>query len=183
MKKKKIVIITGSPRKGGNTDKMATAFENQANQSEMEVVRFDTAFLKIQGCHVCNNCFKHGKACLFDDDFNKIADEIKIADGIVFVSPIYWYSFSAQIKPVIDRLYAFNETKDKLNNKKVALISCCADKDSSVFNGMKFEFERSMKLLKAEIVDEILISNAGNIGDIEKTDGIERAKELVRMFE
>lgn len=54
----------------------------------------------------CETCFKTGKACSFDDDFNIIAPAILDADVIVFTMPVYWYSIPAQIKGVIDRMYS-----------------------------------------------------------------------------
>lgn len=76
----KITVITGSPRKGGNTFAMADAFIKTADAKGHEVVRFDAAMMKIGGCHACMTCFKTGKACSFDDDFNVIAPHIQSAE-------------------------------------------------------------------------------------------------------
>ncbi len=103
---KKIVVITGSPRKNGNSFAMADAFVKAAEAKGHTVTRFDAAFLKIGGCHACETCFKTGKACSFDDDFNTIAPAILEADAIVFTTPVYWYSIPSQIKGVIDRIYS-----------------------------------------------------------------------------
>ena len=59
------------------------------------------------GCRACETCFKTGKACSFDNDFNTIAPAILEADAVVFSMPVYWYSIPAQIKGVIDRLFSF----------------------------------------------------------------------------
>lgn len=69
----KIVVITGSPRKKGNSFAMTDAFIKEAETCGHTVQRFDAAFLKIGGCHACQTCYKTGKACTFDDDFNLIA--------------------------------------------------------------------------------------------------------------
>lgn len=102
----KIVVITGSPRKNGNSFAMTEAFIKAAEQRGDTIQRFDAAMLKIGGCHACMTCYKSGKACTFDDDFNRIAPAILEADGIVFTTPVYWYSIPAQIKGVIDRLFS-----------------------------------------------------------------------------
>ena len=102
----KITVITGSPRKQGNSFAMTDAFIRSAEQRGHTVQRFDAAFLKIGGCHACMTCYKTGKACSFDDDFNRIAPAILESDAVVFTMPVYWYSIPAQIKGVIDRLFS-----------------------------------------------------------------------------
>ena len=103
---KKIAVITGSPRKNGNSFAMTDAFIKAAEAKGHTVARFDAALQKVGGCHACETCFKSGNACSFDDDFNKFAPSILEADVVVFTAPVYWYSFPAQIKGVIDRLYS-----------------------------------------------------------------------------
>ena len=104
---KKIVVITGSPRKNGNSFAMTEAFIKAAEDKGHTVTRFDAAMKQVGGCHACETCFKTGKACSFDDDFNTIAPAILEADAVVFSTPVYWYSIPAQIKGVIDKMYSF----------------------------------------------------------------------------
>ena len=94
----KITVITGSPRKHGNSFAMTDAFIREAETLGHTVRRFDAALMKIGGCRACQTCFKTGKACSFDDDFNLIAPAIMEADAVVFTMPTYWYSIPAQIK-------------------------------------------------------------------------------------
>lgn len=89
---KKIVVITGSPRKNGNSFAMTDAFIKAAREKGHIVTRFDAAMKKVVGCHACEACFSTGKAGTFDDDFNTIAPAILEADAIVFTMPAYWYS-------------------------------------------------------------------------------------------
>ena len=100
--RKKIVVITGSPRKNGNSFAMTDSFIRAAESQGHTVTRFDAAMMKIGGCRACETCFKTGKACSFDDDFNTIAPAILDADAIVYTMPVYWYSIPSQIKGVID---------------------------------------------------------------------------------
>ena len=104
---KKIVVITGSPRKEGNSFAMTNAFIKAAEKKGHTVVRFDAAMKNVGGCRACEACFKTGKACSFDDDFNAIAPILLEADAVVFTMPVYWYSIPAQIKGVIDKLFSF----------------------------------------------------------------------------
>jgi multimeric flavodoxin WrbA len=173
---KKIVVITSSPRKKGNSFKMTDAFIKGAAENGNEILRFDTAFMNLKGCIACNKCFQNGRPCIAKDDFSEIGEAILAADTIVFTTPVYWYTFPAQIKNVIDKLYSFLVGEDvPYENKDVALISCCEENDMSTFDGVKFSFEKTIALLKWKNIGEILVPGAFNIGDIDKTDGIEQA--------
>ena len=175
---KKIVVITGSPRKNGNSFAMTDAFIKAAEAKGHIVTRFDAAMMKIGGCHACETCFKTGKACSFDDDFNLIAPAILEADAIVFTMPVYWYSIPAQIKGVIDRLFSLVVGGKDVAGKACALITCCEEDDMSVMGGVRIPIERSAALLKWHMVGEVLIPGVLNVGDIEKTDGCNQAAAL-----
>ncbi|MDO4619325.1 MAG: flavodoxin family protein [Lachnospiraceae bacterium] len=104
---KKILILTGSPRRNGNTLKMAKAFEKGALEAGHEVVWFDAGAKNLKGCRGCNGCWSKGKACCQDDDFNELAELLETCDMLQIVTPLYWFNFPAQIKAAIDKLYAY----------------------------------------------------------------------------
>ena len=149
----KIVVITGSPRKNGNSFAMTDAFIRAAEAKGHAVTRFDAALKNIGGCRACMTCFQTGKACSFDDDFNTIAPAILEADAIVFTMPVYWYSIPAQIKGVIDRIFSL-----VVGGKDIAGKECA--------------------LNKWKMVGEVLIPGVLNTGDIDKTDGCKKAAAL-----
>ncbi len=178
----KITVITGSPRKKGNTFAMVDAFIKVAEAKGHEVVRFDAAMKKIGGCHACMTCFKTGKACSFDDDFNLIAPHILEADAIVYAMPVYWYSIPAQIKGVIDRVFSFCVGEKPIQNKKMGLICCCEEHDATVMDGVRLPMERTAALLKWDIVGEVLVPGVYDEGDVNNTDGCEQAAALADKF-
>ena len=179
---KKIVVITGSPRKNGNSFAMTNAFIEAAEKKGHKVTRFDAPLTSVGGCHACETCYKTGKACSFDDDFNKIAPSILEADAVVFTTPVYWYSFPAQIKGVIDRLFSFCVAGKDVANKECALITCCEEHDMSVMDGVRIPYERTAALLKWKSVGEVLIPGVLNAGDIDKTDGCKKAAALANLL-
>ena len=179
---KKIVVITGSPRKNGNSLAMTDAFIRAAKEKGHTVARFDAAMMKIGGCHACETCYKTGKACSFDDDFNDIAPAILEADAVVFSMPVYWYSIPAQIKGVIDRLFSFVVGGKEIAGKECALITCCEEDDLSVMDGVRIPLERSAALMKWKMVGEVLIPGVLNVGDINKTDGCAQAAALAEKI-
>ena len=175
---KKIVVITGSPRKNGNSFAMTDAFIRAAEAKGHTVRRFDAAFLNFGGCRACETCFKTGKACSFDDDFNTIAPAILEADAVVFTMPVYWYSIPAQIKGVIDRIYSLVVGGKDIAGKECALIACCEEEDLSVLDGVRIPMERTAALNKWKMVGEVLVPGVLEAGAIAKTDGCAQAAAL-----
>ncbi len=85
--KVKILVITGSPRKNGNSNTLADSFCKGATEAGHEVVRFDAAFKKVHPCIGCNHCGMNGP-CVFKDDFEFIRKHIVDADMVVFATPM-----------------------------------------------------------------------------------------------
>ena len=179
---KKVVVITGSPRKNGNSFAMTESFIKAAQEKGHSVTRFDAAMMEIGGCRACETCFSTGKACTFDDDFNKIAPAILEADALVFTMPVYWYSIPAQIKGVIDRIYSLVVGGKDISGKECALIACCEEEDLSVLDGVRIPMERTAALNKWIMVGEVLVPGVLKPGDIQKTDGWEQAAALAKKI-
>lgn len=115
-----IVVLSGSPRKGGNTAIMVEAFKEGAESAGNNVQVIDVAHLDIHGCRACKYCFTHGGACSIDDDMTGVRQALSGADMVVFASPVYWFDITAQMKLAIDRMYAFGGCG--FNFSKVALL-------------------------------------------------------------
>lgn len=178
----KIVVITGSPRKGGNSFAMTDAFVREAETLGHSVRRFDAAMMDIGGCRACETCYKTGKACTFDDDFNLVAPAILEADAVVYAMPVYWYSIPAQIKGVIDRVYSLVAGGKDIGGKKCAVITCCEEDDPTVMDGVTKPLERSAALLKWRMAGEVRIPGVYKAGDILRTDGLRLAAELAHKL-
>ena len=176
---KKIVVITGSPRKNGNSFAMTKAFIEAAEAKGHTVTRFDAAFMKkLGGCHACETCYSTGKPCTFDDDFNTVAPAILEADAIVFTTPVYWYSIPAQIKCVIDRIFSLVVGGKNIAGKECALITCCEEHEMDVMDGVRIPMERMAKLCQWNMVGEVLVPGVLKVGDINNTDGCKQAAAL-----
>lgn len=124
----------------------------------------------------------------------KKGNSFAMTDAIVLTSPVYWYTFSAQIKDIMDKFYAFMKVDKDITGKKhgfaekdiggkvYGLISYCEENDVSVMDGICFSYERTVAMLKGKSVGEVLIPNVWDVNDIQKTDGIEQAKALAKKF-
>ena len=105
MEEKKILtLLLGSPRIGGNTEKLADALAEGAKVKGYEIRKVHLAALTLKGCTDCRKCWSTGKPCIQNDDMDKVYPDIEAGTVIAFVSPLYFYSWSSQIKPVWDRL-------------------------------------------------------------------------------
>ncbi len=132
----KIVILNGSPTKGGNTDIQVKAFCDGAESVGHITEPLRVADMNIAPCIGCGYCKKNG-FCVKKDDMSDIYKKVTSADAVVFASPVYWWGITAQLKAALDRLYAL--TGDGISDKKTALLMNGYDEDP--FEPSKAQFE------------------------------------------
>ena len=112
--KMKITVITGSPHKNGTSALLVDKFIEGARKSRHDVFRFNAAFEEVKPCIGCDRCGMNGP-CIYKDSMNKLLPELLAADLVAFVTPLYYWGMTAQLKTVIDRFYSENS---KLHIKK-----------------------------------------------------------------
>lgn len=100
----KVLLLQGSPRKGGNSElllkEMVKVFDQYGVESEIiEIGQKD-----IRGCISCGYCASHGE-CVFKDEVNAFAKKFEEADGLVVVSPVYYASPNGTVISFLDRLF------------------------------------------------------------------------------
>lgn len=110
---KKVVIVSSSPRKGGNSDSLCDQFAKGALEAGHHIEKIRLSELKIGYCAGCYACAKTGM-CVQKDDARPVLDLMMAADVIVLATPVYFYTACAQIKTLIDRSVA---VYPKLKNK------------------------------------------------------------------
>lgn len=116
----KILVLNGSPHPDGATSDMVNAFTKGAQEAGHEIVSINVAHKNIRGCLACEYCRgKEKGVCAQKDDMQAIYPEILSSDMVVFASPIYYFTLSAQLQAAIQRTYAIDIPKKV---KKVALI-------------------------------------------------------------
>ena len=175
---KKILILTGSIRKEGNSKRLAEAFAKGTREVGNEVEFVDCARLNVGACMVCNQCFKNGAACIQKDDFSQVARKIEQADCIVFATPIYWFSFSAKLKAVIDKFYSFCVAKKDLSGKEVILLACGEAKEATTGDGIRTSYHHIADYLKWKNVGEVIALGYCEAGSISGMPELEVAEQL-----
>jgi len=175
---KNILVLTGSPRKGGNTDKLADAFIAGAQQAGHTTVKFTTADKYIKGCIDCQTCFSKGSACSVPDDFAKLAPLVEQADIVVLATPLYWFTFSVQLKAAIDKFYSFFIGKRPLKVKECILLVCGGGTDLDTYAGIVTSYKLIADFVSWKDSGIIIVPGLHDKDDILKTDGLQRAETL-----
>ena len=103
---KKVLIISSSPRKGGNSEQLCAEFMRGAQVAGNEVEVIALRGKKMNFCLGCEVCQKNGGTCVHQDDVPAILDKILACDVLVLATPVYYYDFTAQMKTLIDRTFA-----------------------------------------------------------------------------
>jgi multimeric flavodoxin WrbA len=152
---KKICMLLGSPRRGGNSETMAEALVSGIGAETM-VDRFRLGDMTIDGCMDCRKCWSTGRPCIIDDEMDKVYDSISESYALILATPLYWYSWSSHIKPVVDRFLPFlaEDAVSNLTGKKALLVASAGDIHASCFDGLLFSFRQSCGLLGMEVAGE-----------------------------
>jgi multimeric flavodoxin WrbA len=175
---KNIVIVTGSPRKGGNTDLLAAAFRDGAEQAGHTVTIFDAGKRDMKPCIACNQCYK-GKPCAHDEAFNELAPLIEAADVMVFATPLYFSDFSAQIKLAIDHMYGMGGSNHKLGHVKESCLIADAMSPESAFGCLTATWRQIIGGLGWKDAGVVLAGGMGaEPGSVKETDALGKAKKL-----
>ena len=170
-----ILIISGSPRKGGNTELLAEAFaKGAAKQHHVEIV--SVRDYKVNPCLGCNTCFKTDGICAQKDDMAIIYEKMSQADMLVIASPVYFYGISAQLKAFIDRFH--NPIRDSFHIKKMALLLVGAATLPELFDAILTEYKLCLQFFKIEDAGKVLVRGVKDKGDIKNTDALNEAYRL-----
>ncbi|MEN6410781.1 MAG: flavodoxin family protein [Anaerolineaceae bacterium] len=111
---KKILILSASPRKGGNSDLLCNQFLLGANETGNQAEKVFLRDKKINYCLACDACQRNDGVCAQKDDMAEVLEKMIAADVIVMATPVYFYSMNAQLKTLIDRTVAkYTEIVDK----------------------------------------------------------------------
>ena len=129
---KKVLILSGSPRKGGNSDILCDEFAKGAIEAGNEVEKVRVTEKKISPCTGCYYCRTHGGKCAFNDDMGELLQKIIDCDVLVLSSPVYFYSICAQLKAVIDRTVA---RWTEIGNKDLFYIMTAAEEEEDTMDG------------------------------------------------
>lgn len=169
--KKKVLILSASPRRGGNSDYLCDRFMVGAQEAGHEVEKIFVRDKKINFCSGCGACNTTHR-CVQKDDMAEILDKMVAADVLVLGTPVYFYSMDGQLKTLIDRTVPrYTELSGK-----AYLIATLADTGKRSGEGTAVAFRSYLECLdKVEEAELIFGYGAWNVGDILGNPAVEQA--------
>ena len=182
----KVLILKGSPREVGNSAMLAGQVAAGAKDSGAQVESIYLHGLDIGPCDACDGC--HGALddrCVVEDDMQDLYPLIREADAIVYASPIYWFTITAQLKEFMDRCYALGSNTSTVEEHGLAgkrtgvVLTYGGDDpyDSGAINAIRM-FQDAFNYVPSEMVG-LVYGYASGIGAVvENKDLMARAYDL-----
>lgn len=130
----------------------------------------------MQPCLACNYCASHDGECVRKDSMNTWYENLIASDIVVFVTPLYYFSMSAQIKAVIDRFHANNGKLE--GNKKSMLIATSYGADDWTMEALEKNYESILRYMNWKAAGKLLATGCPIRSMLEETDFPKRAYEL-----
>lgn len=161
----KIITILGSPKKHGNTGTVLKQFEELV-ASAHQVERIDLTDYRLHGCLGCSVCQRtlDAPGCVQKDDISEILNRMLNADVIVYATPLYVWSFSAQIKALLDRHYCLAKWSEEgpllnalLAGKHAALLVTCGGPVEENSDLIQVMFDRAMSYLRCSVIGKYIV--------------------------
>ncbi|WP_094605694.1 FMN-dependent NADH-azoreductase [Sporomusa silvacetica DSM 10669] len=178
---KNILILSASPRKGGNSETLCDQFAKGAQEVGHTVEKIRLHEQNISFCTGCAACLKLGH-CVQNDDMTAILEKMAQADVIVLATPVYYYTMNAQMKVMIDRTLA---GQSRIQNKEFYLIATAADGKADMdltFEGLRGYLRclPNAHLPNAKEMGVVYGADAFELGDIQSNPAMQEAYEFGR---
>lgn len=150
----KIAVLKGSPNINGSSNMLAEKFIEGALESGHEIIEIDAAHADISPCIGCVHCGYEGE-CVLNDDMDDFRQQILSSDMLVFVTPLYYYGMSAQLKTLIDRFCSRNFSIQQRNFKS-ALLTVAYNSDDWTFDALEAHYDTLVRYLNLNDCGRVL---------------------------
>jgi multimeric flavodoxin WrbA len=187
----RVLGISGSPRKGGNSDLLLEEALKGAEQEGAQIERLRLADFTLTPCRECHGCDQSGQ-CVIQDDMQEIYPRLLEADIIILASPIFFYGITGWAKALVDRSQALWVRKYLLKDqgflkgakkRKGFFISLGATKGRRLFEGAILTVKYFFDAIHAEYAGELLFRGMDAKGDVLKhPEALEQAFEAGRKL-
>ncbi len=171
----KVLVIEGSPHKNGTSNTLAGRFAEGAKAAGHDVEIFDAARSGIKPCLGCGKCQTEGK-CVQKDGMEDVLEKICNSDMTVFVTPMYYFGFTAQIKAVIDRFYPLGA--GKMAGKKSALLVAQYNPDAGIAESLTIAYKGIAAYMGFEDAGIIIAAGCGFPDALNDTDYLNKAYDF-----
>ena len=173
---KRILILSSSPRKGGNSETLAASFAKGAQDSGNEV---ELIYLREKQYGFCKGCFACQELgyCVIKDDAAEIIAKMHDADVLVFASPVYYYSISGQLKTMLDRANPLYDTDYAFT--KAYFLATAAENEKGTAEGSIKAIQGWVDCFpRCELKETVFAGGVNDIGDIKGHPALEEAYQI-----
>lgn len=177
----KIVVLLGSPNRHGSSRMLAESFRQGAEEAGHTVEMIDAAHSKIHPYTGCIHCGYEGP-CSQKDDVEAIRVKILGADMMIFVTPLYYYGMSAQLKTLVDRFCAFNFSIQS-KHMKSALLTAAWNNDDWTFAALEAHYRTLVRYLNLEDMGMVLGRSCGTPSMTKHSPYPQKAYQLGRQLQ
>ena len=184
---KQVLVISTSPRKGGNSDTLANEFARGAREAENSVEKITLSDKTIGFCRGCLTC-QSTKRCVIHDDADAIARKMLTADVIAFATPIYYYGMCGQMKTMLDRAnplfsadYAFRDIYLLQDFCRIGryLLAAAAEEDQHTVDGAVTGLQGWIDCFeKARLAGTVFAGGVTTVGEIQGHPALKKAYEM-----
>jgi multimeric flavodoxin WrbA len=188
---KKIVIVHGGPRKKGNTRAVTKIVIDSVSERGAIVDEIDAINLtfKVPGCIACFKCQESDEyRCAIDDEVAAKVATLPAYDVIVLSSPIYWWSYPAQLKIFIDRIFSLvklqgEEHRSALSGKTMALIATGGGELENNLNLLEAQWRNPADMLGSKFLSCLFPDVSPGEGSLAlNSEAVQKAKEFGRLL-
>lgn len=173
---KNILILSSSPRRGGNSDTLGNEFLRGAVDAGHTVEKIFLRDKTINYCTGCSTCSLHGKPCPQKDDMPEILDKMIAADIIVMATPVYFYTMSAQMKTLIDRCCGLYT---QMTGKEFYFIVAAAENEQKKMERTIDMFQGFLDCLEGATIKGVVYGlGVWHPGEINRTPIMQQAYEM-----
>lgn len=178
---KTILVLTGSPRSGGNSDQLADAFIRGVYGAGNQVLRFDAGRKQIGPCVGCQACAETG-VCAAEDDYTEFADELMQADAVAIFTPLYWFGWPAGLKAAIDKCFAFYCSGKQTRVRESIMVVCGEANEMGAFDPLIRTYEKTAELMHWENKGHIVVPGVFESGAVQNTPAIAGMEKIGRYY-
>ena len=175
---KKVLVISTSPRKGGNSETLADEFIRGAREAGNDVEKvtlYDKDIRFCKGCLVCQNT----QRCVIHDDADTIVQNMLTADVIVFATPIYYYGMCGQMKTLLDRANPLFSADYRFRD--IYLLAAAAEEDGHTVDGAVTGLQGWIDCFeKVRLAGTVFAGGVTAVGEIQNHPALKQAYELVK---
>ncbi|MBM4037149.1 MAG: flavodoxin family protein [Planctomycetes bacterium] len=172
-----ILGVSGSPRRGGNTDLLVReALRLLAERTDAATGFLRVADLRIEACRGCRACMKLGHCAIQDDDFEALMARLRAADLLVLGAPVYWLGPPGVMKNFIDRTHGYYRDHTLLRGKRAVLISVATE---SGFEPHEAVMASWLRVYGARILGSIRVLSCEKGEVLQRPEEFSKVRQLV----